>query len=210
MSQIQRIDPGTAPPFAYVTVPGLGGSGPDHWQTWIEDVIGGASRVSVADWSKPDLNAWLNAIDGALMTEWRPAILIAHSFGALATAQYALEDPTRVAGVLLVAPADPARFEDGARLDLSRLPCSGLMVASRNDPWMEMRVAQRWAQIWGTSLVDEGEAGHINVASGHGRWPKVLSHLSRLTYEARSRLPQRHGAIYRDDQDEFRRTGSSG
>lgn len=198
MSQIKPIVPYVHSRFSYVSVPGIGDSGPDHWQTWIEQVAGDVPRIRLQDWKRPDLNAWLNAIDGAVMSQWTPTILIAHSFGALAAAQYAIEEPSRIAGILLVAPADPARFEDAHNLSLAPVPCAGFLVASRNDPWMEMRVAQRWSQIWRLKLIDEGEAGHINVASGHGPWPAGLSYLERLTYEAGVHAPARLGSIYLD------------
>ncbi len=209
MSEIHKFVPGQGAPFAFVSVPGIGDSGSDHWQTWMEGVIGDVPRIPVSDWRNPDLKVWLNAIDATLMTEWRPAILIAHSFGALAAAQYAIEEPTRVAAVLLVAPADPARFADGAKLSLSKLPCPSTLVASRNDPWMEMRVAQRWAYIWGAKLVDEGDAGHINVESGHGRWPKGLTYLSWLAYAAGANPSGRLDSIYVDGAEK-RRSGSAG
>lgn len=209
MNETGQLNPGKDDTFAFITVPGIGNSGSDHWQTWLEETIGDVRRIEVSDWHTPVLNNWLNGIDGALMTEWRPAILVAHSFGALAAAHYAIEEPTRVAGVMLVAPADPARFADGAKVSLSPLPCPGLLVASRNDPWMEMRIAQRWASIWRARLIDEGDAGHINVASGHGRWPPGLSYLSRLIYEARSRLPARSGSIYLNGREAGRRAGSA-
>ncbi len=196
MSQMKPVEPALPTRFAYVSVPGIGDSGPDHWQTWIEEVGGGIPRIKLTNWRKPSLNAWLNAIDEAVTSQWTPAILIAHSFGALAAAQYAIEEPSRIAGVLLVAPADPARFEDARDLSLAPVPCAGFMVASRNDPWMEMRVAQRWSQIWRLKLIDEGDAGHINVDSGHGAWPAGLNHLARLTYEAGARATSRIGSIY--------------
>ena len=46
------------------------------------------------------------------------------------------------------------------------------VVASRNDPWMEFARARHLANAWGSSLVDLGHAGHINVASGFGPWPR--------------------------------------
>lgn len=209
MKETHKVVSGPSSPFAFVSVPGIGDSGADHWQTWMEGVVGDVQRAPVADWSNPDLNSWLNAIDATLMTEWRPAILIAHSFGALAAAQYAIEEPTRVAGVLLVAPADPARFADGARLSLVRIPCASTLVASRNDPWMEMRVAQRWSHIWGAKLIDEGESGHINVQSGHGRWPRGLTYLAWLAYAARSNPSERRDGIYLNGHV-ARRTAASG
>jgi len=35
---------------------------------------------------------------------------------------------------------------------------------------MEFDTARAYAGIWGSGLVDLGNAGHINVASGFGRW----------------------------------------
>lgn len=206
MSQITPIVPVLPSRFSYLSVPGIGDSGPDHWQTWMEDVGGGVPRIRLANWKQPSLNAWLNAIDTALTSQWSPAILVAHSFGALAAAQYAIEEPSRIAGLLLVAPADPAKFEDARHLTLAPVPCAGFLVASRNDPWMEMRVAQRWSDIWRVKLIDEGDAGHINVASGHGPWPQGLSYLARLTYEAGARTQARVGSIYLGDH---RRNGSA-
>ena len=49
----------------------------------------------------------------------------------------------------------------------------GLLVASRNDPWMSFASARSWSERWGLSLYDAGRAGHINVDSGHGRWPLI-------------------------------------
>lgn len=210
MSDIRHLDPGKNETFPFVTVPGIGNSGPDHWQTWLEEILGDVRRIDVPDWHNPELSKWLDGIDGVVMNEWRPAVLVAHSFGALAAAQYALEEPTKIAGILLVAPADPARFADGAKLSLAPVSCAGMLISSRNDPWMEARIAQRWAQIWGVKLVDEGEAGHINVASGHGPWPGLLNHLSRLTYEARSRVQGRHGLIYLNGEEVGRRSGAAG
>ena len=171
--------------FEFVTVPGIGNSGPDHWQTWIEDVVGGFMRIELSDWKTPDIGRWKQALASCLTTATRPAILVAHSFGCLAAAEVALDHPEQVAGLLLAAPADPSRFLGLATPRRDRLACPGVLVASRNDPWMEIDVARDWAGAWGLDFWDEGRAGHINVASGHGRWIAGLNAFSHIYFAAR-------------------------
>jgi predicted alpha/beta hydrolase family esterase len=53
---------------------------------------------------------------------------------------------------------------------------------------MAFGAAADWARAWGSQLVDIGDAGHINVDSGHGRWP-----LGRLLVERQiQRLERQH------------------
>ncbi len=55
-----------------------------------------------------------------------------------------------------------------------RLPFSSVVAGSRNDPYCTYARAEQLAGQWGASFTDAGEAGHINVASGHGPWPEGL------------------------------------
>jgi predicted alpha/beta hydrolase family esterase len=170
--------------YEFVTVPGIRNSGPEHWQTWIEEIVGEFRRIKLGDWDTPDLGHWTAAIGECLSNSTRPAILVAHSFGCLAAAQFALDYPEQVAGVLLVAPADPSRFSGVTAPRKAELSCPGILVASRNDPWMEIDVARDWARAWGLEFWDEGRAGHINAASGHGRWIAGLNAFSRIYFRA--------------------------
>ncbi len=68
-----------------ITVPGLHGSGPDHWQTWAEKEIPNCRRVSGIDFDKPVIAAWADAIRNNIRDEVGSVILIAHSFGCLAS-----------------------------------------------------------------------------------------------------------------------------
>src|SRR5690606_39217366 len=114
------------------------------------------------------------------------------------------ESPASVAGLLLVAPADPRRFqaEGGLRerarglLDPAlsvadvlpeRLPpgIPSLVLASDNDPWLSLPEARRLAQRWGSPLLNLGAVGHINVDSGFGPWPAMLQTLDILEREQR-------------------------
>ncbi|MCY1301495.1 Serine hydrolase [compost metagenome] len=110
----------------------------------------------------------------------RGAVLVAHSFGCLATLRQASLDPAGIAGALLVAPADPDKFGVASLLPTYRLPFPTIMVASRNDPWMPQRTAFSWGTLWGSELVDAGSLGHINADSALGDWAEGLALLGTL------------------------------
>lgn len=114
-------------------VPGFHGSGPGHWQTWLEGELPDARRVGGIDWDTPLLARWAGEvrreIDEAAGAVW----LVAHSFGCLASVVAAADRPHKVAGLLLVAPADPERFELlGVREDPDARRGSG--ISCRNRP----------------------------------------------------------------------------
>ena len=182
-------------------VPGLHGSSSDHWQTHLEREHPGAVRVRLADWSHPDLDAWADAIGQSLaraigpaaeaplgsaspspLLRWRrqqdaparPAVVwlaVAHSYGCLALAHYLLRGSLGIEAALMVAPANPERFGIPEGLLDRPLPRETTLVFSRNDPWMTEPDARDLGRHWGSELVDAGQAGHLNPASGHGRFP---------------------------------------
>ena len=47
---------------ATLIVPGCGGSGSRHWQSWLEAQIPGSQRVVLPDPGRPDLSAWAAAV----------------------------------------------------------------------------------------------------------------------------------------------------
>ncbi len=176
-------------------VPGFHGSGPTHWQSWLEDMLPESRRVTGIDWEQPILRVWADAIVRCIDNCPKPVIIVGHSFGCLASTLAVLERPKQVAGVLLVAPADPERFAAqgvrkstdpgsgasvGALLPSRGLGTTGLVIASTNDPWMTFAKARTWAGIWELSLYNAGRVGHINVDSGHGPWPLVCELLQAL------------------------------
>jgi hypothetical protein len=167
-----------------LVVPGLHGSGPGHWQTWIESQIADAMRVEQTDWHQPVLSRWAGAVVQAIDRTKGDVFLVAHSFGSLAAVVAAHRRVDRVAGVLLVAPADPARFSAmGLRdsfaakaVELPHWPLGvpSIVVASGNDPWTKLTTAAFWADRWGSRLIALDGVGHINEESGHGPWPLGL------------------------------------
>ena len=152
-------------------VPGRGNSGPEHWQSIVEDLLPNTYRVQQDDWEQPALDAWSRNIDRAVRALDRPPLLVAHSYGCLAAAHAQAAFGTPVGATLFVAPADPERFGLSRRLFAERLARPGMLIASDSDPWLSLEQALALAAGWGVECVNLGRAGHINVASGHGRWP---------------------------------------
>ena len=96
--------------------------------------------------------------------------------------------------VVLVAPADPARFGLSAAIPERPLGVPSVVVASTNDPWMSLAGALEWSQAWGAELINLGPAGHINAQSGYGPWPRGLSILQELRREQLEFVPEHvHG-----------------
>lgn len=165
-------------------VPGLNGSGTDHWQTWLERNVPGAVRVIQRDWSDPYLPHWSARVRRELARVPGRIFIVAHSFGCLAAAQATFDYGEQVSGLMLVAPADPEMFGAAASLPERPLGVPAVVVASTNDPWMRFARAAEWTETWGAELINLGAVGHINAASGFGPWPEGLAMLRRLRREA--------------------------
>lgn len=178
---------------AYVIVPGIGGSDDAHWQTLWERQWGSetALRIEPASWSHPDLQDWVEAIARAVeVVESRDhdVVLIAHSLGCWAASEWLQQANHRYPrGVLLVAPPDPtseAFPADAASTFVSvtarPLPCPSMVVASTNDPYCDLRVAEEIARSWGSDLRVVGGLGHLNSASGVGEWPAARELLDQV------------------------------
>jgi predicted alpha/beta hydrolase family esterase len=109
-------------------------------------------------------------------TTW---IAVAHSFGCLALARHldrhlldrGQQQNGRIKAVLMVAPADPVKFDLAHRLPQSGLGIPATVIGSEDDPWMPLNRAREWADRWGARFTNLGKAGHINVESGFGPWP---------------------------------------
>ncbi len=162
-----------APRPRLVIVPGLHGSGAEHWQSWLHAEVAGSVRVEQDDWSAPDLDRWSARVADTIAAQGPgPHVVVAHSFGCLATVRAMLRRPALgVDRVLLVAPAEPNRFGVAAQLPQARLGASSCVVASDNDPWMAATQAHAWALRWGSDWINLGNAGHVNVDSGYGPFP---------------------------------------
>ena len=171
----------TTYPMRTLIVPGLGDSGPAHWQTLWEKTNPGFRRVRQRHWDKPQLGAWSLRIKGEVQAEDGPVLLVAHSFGCLAAIRAVQRLGRRVVGALLVAPADPDKFGVADDLPSGPFEFPAMLVASRNDPWLSFEKARQLAERWGAELVDAGEVGHLNADAGFGPWPEGERLLADLT-----------------------------
>jgi predicted alpha/beta hydrolase family esterase len=173
-----------------LTVPGLNGSGPSHWQTLWEQSRPDTARIELGMWSQPRRNAWVTKIDQAIRGAQPPIVLAAHSLGCLAVAWWAELSGQPwgwpVAGALLVAPADvsarplAAELADFAPVPSRPLPFPSIVVASEDDPWIHPDRAASLAAAWGSHFVNAGPIGHINAASGLGWWEEGQELLDRV------------------------------
>lgn len=187
-------------------VPGYLGSGEGHWQTWMESQLPDARRVE-QDWYNPILVRWAENIRDEIDFSDTPIWLVAHSFGCLAAITAASDRASKVAGAMLVAPANPERFtlggvknaENGAAkpslseyIPNEKLPFPTLVVASTDDPWILHESARSWATIWGSQFLTLGKAGHINVESGYGPWPEGMLLLEAFQQDHQAQLNSVH------------------
>ena len=161
-------------------VPGLRNSGPTHWQSWFETQLPDTRRVEQADWERTCLSDWAARVREEIDAIGDAVWIVAHSFGCLASVTAAFERADRILGALLVAPADPHRFGEPTALLEEALPFPSLVVSSNNDPWVKASAAEYWAGQWRSDYLNIGDAGHINVDSGHGPWPDGLLLFKRL------------------------------
>jgi uncharacterized protein len=166
-------------------VPGLGGSGPEHWQSRWEMLEPSYRRVVMPDWDRPDLEGWVATLGAAVASVEKPPLIVAHSLGCLTVAHWAARGGI-ARGALLVAVPDPSgpAFPSEAR-SFADLPGRPLgfpthVVASLDDPYGSFEFAERMARVWHSALSNVGEAGHINAASGLGDWPAGRALLDTL------------------------------
>lgn len=169
-------------------LPGLGGSELGHWQVRWAEKMSTAAIVEQADWDEPDPEDWIDTIIQAVKLSDRPVVLIAHSLACIALVHAAPRFPEgRVKGALLVSPPDvelnpdvPEEARCFGPVPRDPLPFPSLLVISSTDPYCSLERAADYAAAWGSDFHQAGEAGHINVYSGHGPWPEGLLMFTRL------------------------------
>ncbi len=172
----------------YLIVPGLGNSGPEHWQTYFQHSNKCFFRIEQQEWEEPICDEWIETIDrNVLRFELSTVVLIGHSLGCSAIAHWAARYKRQIKGAMLVAPSDleaphytfPAK--GFVPIPLSKIHFKTIVVASSNDPWVSLERARHFADCWASKFINLGAAGHINVASGHTKWEEGLSILQTLS-----------------------------
>ncbi|SAI05822.1 Predicted esterase of the alpha/beta hydrolase fold [Bordetella ansorpii] len=177
-----------------IIIPGWKDSGPAHWQTLWEQSLPHAVRVRQQSWSDPHPATWHAAVAAAVDAAACPALLIAHSLGCLAVASLPVPLHSRVAGALLVAPADVERTElpqclrAFAPMPRQSLSFQSVVVVGDDDPYCALQRAEGFARDWGSRLVVVPSGGHLNADSGLNDWPAGLKLLTSLRRRATWRM----------------------
>jgi uncharacterized protein len=182
-------------------IPGLNGSNDGHWQRfWAREDP--TSRIVGQDsWTHPREADWLANLE----TEIEKAgdvYLVAHSLGCLLAARLAGRPAARnVRAALLVAPCDlnaTERLHPGVvefrEMPVEPLPFPSLVVGSLNDPYMPLEQLTMCGRLWRSEIRVLGLAGHINIASGYGRWAGGYALLDGLKGRAENRMKAYHAA----------------
>ncbi len=167
-------------------IPGLGNSGPAHWQSLWEKRYGFA-RVEQADWETPVCVDWISTLQNHLEAH-NPGdvILVGHSLACSTIAYWAKEYNVAIKAALLVAPSDteapsyPPGTSGFTPMLLNKLPFKTITVMSTNDFYVSPQRAELFADAWGSKLVNIGDAGHINGESNLGEWEEGLALLREL------------------------------
>jgi predicted alpha/beta hydrolase family esterase len=184
-------------PATVLIVPGLRDHVADHWQTLLQAELTGAHAVEPLRENALSCPARVEAIEQSLARISGPVILVAHSAGCLMTIHWAAAHRAtafeRVRGALLVTPPDlgaawPDKYPSPQSLaqhgwsPLPRepLPFPSIVAASSNDPLASVAAVRAMAADWGSRLLELGEVGHMNPASGFGPWPLAREVIAQL------------------------------
>lgn len=163
-------------------IPGYGEVLDDHWMVRWANKMPTARIVRQDELHNPDMNDWMERLLEDIAASTKPVVVVGHSLGSILIAHGAEALKDKILGAYIVAPSDWEReglvetFDGGNFVPLpkNKLPFPAHLVASRNDPYCSYARSEELAADWGTSLQDAGEAGHINVDSGHGPWPEGM------------------------------------
>ncbi len=175
-----------------VIVHGYDGSGPGHWQRWLEAELRGCGTPvmfpDLPDPTAPRKDTWVSALAEAVGKARGAAItFVCHSLGCWAIDHLLAErGPLGARAALLVAPPSPhllfeptESFFPPPRRAAAWAPLAArtLVVGSDNDEFTSAEELQDIARALSAACRIIPGAGHINLASGYGPWPFALEWL---------------------------------
>lgn len=179
-------------------VPGLRDHVDSHWQTLLALELRARGRKvsTVPPMGRADLDceARVAAIERAVQAIAGPLVLVAHSGGCVMVVHWAQQMTRPIRGALLATPPDFERpMPDGyPTLDALRangwlpvprepLPFPSVVAASRDDPLGAFERIEQLARDWNSRFVDLGFVGHLNPASGYGKWSRAETLIDELS-----------------------------
>ena len=176
-----------------VIVYGYDGSGPGHWQRWLEQELR-ASDLPVcfpdlSDPTAPQKDIWVAELARVVDAAPSPVTFVAHSLGCWAVDHLVHECGTaNIKAALLVAPPSPFLIFEAVESFLppprdkqnwAPIAARSLLVGSDDDDFTSAEEFFEIARQIGVELHQIHGAGHINTASGYGSWPFALEWVQR-------------------------------
>ena len=169
----------------YLILHGYQASGPGHWQTWLAGRLrSGEATVAypdLPDADSPQLQSWLDALDGELDALAEPPVVLCHSAACLLWLHHAAAGGRPADRVLLVAPPSETGTPDELAgffpppLDAGALAASApggvRIVCSDNDPYCPEGAADLYGHPLGVPVDLLSGRGHLNPEAGFGPWP---------------------------------------
>ena len=162
----------------FLILHGLGGSGPEHWQTWLAYRLSDAGHAvrypEMPDPNAPRLEAWLRALEAEREPE---QVVVCHSLACCLWLHHRERGAAPADRVLFVAPPcpDTGLPEIEEFFPVPRLPALGegvRLVHADDDPWCTMGAAAYYGGLGVPTEVIPG-GGHLNPETGYGPWPDV-------------------------------------
>lgn len=174
----------------FLVLHGLGGSGPEHWQTWLVGRLREAGHPvrypDLPDCDTPCPDRWGQALreEVAALGPGPGSVVVCHSLACVLWLRHARATASRqrVERVLLVAPPCAEAgvpeiegfFPVAAKRDaLDAAAGATRLVCGDDDPYCPRGAATVYGAAIGlpTDVVPGG--GHLNPETGYGPWPAV-------------------------------------
>lgn len=173
-----------------ITIPGLYGSGPGHWQT-VWETLYGFTRIEQHDWENPTFSEWNKSLLKQIENK-HEVIIVAHSLGCHLLLKSFHQLQNIMKGIFLVAPPDPdcivtkKDISDFTIKEPFKVNVPGVLVYSENDPYASAAYSEEYGRKFGLSLVNVGRCGHINTDSHLEDWDEGAKILSKLVEQINS------------------------
>jgi len=174
-------------------VPGLRGHVADHWQTLLAADLPKSVTVPRME-NNHSCADWVAALDRTIAAIEGPIVIVAHSAGVMMVAHWAAKHRRPIEGALLAAPPDlelpppegcpslaQLRANGWLPIPSQPLPFTSIVAASTNDPLARFTRALQMARAWRSRVVRIGNVGHLDPASGFGRWPRAHEFIRELS-----------------------------
>ena len=172
----------------FVIIPGIDNSDQAHWQSiWETEWGASAARIDVASWEKPELDDWC----------WPSTAPCVRRVRAQSWSPTALAVWLPPSGRQPTPPCPEGCSWSAHRtlaVHLSRVSWPALLLSTPNpyipQAWLcpattnsfcTLERAEQLARGWGLPLISVGPLGHINSASGLGRWEDGRALLTAFT-----------------------------